>query len=732
MNEYKENEWTKKDKDILEMIRNEGEKAEIPESLRPEAVVDRLKKEQKTSGKRRHKGIKLLAGGLTAAAACAALLVMTGAPTGLMPERNGDAISSGKESRQLKDESNMKPFGKGDTQTSEAETEQDSGKNPSIGESIVLAKTENEIYRQYEVIARERMNLYGIVKKNSSAMSMKDMAMTEGASVEDRADAAAGTANTGGTPDYSKTNIMTEGVDESDGVKTDGNYIYTCEEKIVNIVDIREEKMKKLGTIRPSLEKEERIQEIYVDGDRLYIISTCSFPGFYSCGTEDDVAVEENGSAENGEAAEEADLKDFTRLFTYDLTDRTKPVLAGMIRQDGSYLSSRKNGAYIYLFSTINIWGCKDKEGMIPELNGSKLRPDCFYISKGEAAQEFVVSAVDTGKPDKVCDELALLCDAYEVYVDQSSIYIYSEKYKTAEEDSDKNSAETEKENDENDDQTYTRIIRLSYESGKLNGENAVEVPGNIMDPFAIHGSEKGLEVLTTIFDDEDGSQNKNMLTIFDPSLKQTARLTDIAKGEEIYAARYLGDMVYFITYHNTDPLFSVDIADRKKPKILGFAKITGYSEYLHPYGDGLMLGIGTERDPESGDNKGIKLVMFDTSDPRNLKVIGTKVLRDYDVTSAEMEYKSVLVDPDRNLISFYSYNSEEAKDACLIFSWEKGSFRKEAELRIRSKEGIDSYDSRALYAGDRFYTVPCVWKGEQRKYDITAYDMKNSYKKLE
>lgn len=105
--------------------------------------------------------------------------------------------------------------------------------------------------------------------------------------------------------------------------------------------------------------------------------------------------------------------------------------------------------------------------------------------------------------------------------------------------------------------------------------------------------------------------------------------LENIAKGEEIYAARYLGNIAYFITYHNTDPLFAVDISDPAHPKPLGNVKMTGYSDYLHPFGDGLLLGIGYETDAKTSEKTGVKLTMFDISDPINLRILDSVTINE-------------------------------------------------------------------------------------------------------
>ena len=78
----------------------------------------------------------------------------------------------------------------------------------------------------------------------------------------------------------------------------------------------------------------------------------------------------------------------------------------------------------------------------------------------------------------------------------------------------------------------------------------------------------------------------------------------------------------YFVTYKQVDPLFSVDLSDPKKPKVLGELKIPGFSDYLHPYGDELLLGIGMDVEEDGATVNGVKLSMFDISDPKDVKEV--------------------------------------------------------------------------------------------------------------
>ena len=109
-------------------------------------------------------------------------------------------------------------------------------------------------------------------------------------------------------------------------------------------------------------------------------------------------------------------------------------------------------------------------------------------------------------------------------------------------------------------------------------------------------------------------------MTILDKKLDKISTIENLAKGETIYSARFMGESGYFVTYEQVDPLFSVDLSDPEKPKILGKLKIPGFSEYLHFYGEDRLLGIGMSTDEESGVAEGVKITMFDISDRSDVK----------------------------------------------------------------------------------------------------------------
>lgn len=109
-------------------------------------------------------------------------------------------------------------------------------------------------------------------------------------------------------------------------------------------------------------------------------------------------------------------------------------------------------------------------------------------------------------------------------------------------------------------------------------------------------------------------------------ALKEIGRVSGLGRGERIYAVRFIDDRAYVVTFRQTDPLYTVDLSDPAAPKIAGELKINGYSAYLHPIGEHLLLGVGRDAD-DRGRTTGAQVSIFDTSNPAAPTRIANKVL---------------------------------------------------------------------------------------------------------
>lgn len=493
-----------------------------------------------------------------------------------------------------------------------------------------------------------------------------------------------------GGKDYSTTNLQMEGVDESDIAKIDGSYIYTVEDKYIVITDIRDGKLKEVTRFLPKdCGASDRVMEIYVDGDQLILVVQC-----YETSLEEDSAFcyKMNG-------------KNTTQIQVYSIVDRKNPEFEGKLIQDGYYNTSRKIGDVVYLFTqyymTSDVVGYVEKEytSVIPKVNGEKVAASEIYLPESSGESGILVSSLDVNKPDKVLDSKLVISGYAQTYISKDALYLYEEDYDGA---------------------MITNIAKFALDEGRISGVAAAAVRGYVRDTFAINASDGYLRVLTTDYSTED---EVNALYILDENMKLTGQLTGIAPGEEIYAARFMGNTGYFVTYRNTDPLFTVDLSDPAKPEIIGELKVTGFSEYLHFWDDTHLLGIGYESDENTGNIENIKLSMFNIENPGEVTEEAKLVLKDVDYSEALYDYKSVIISKDKNLIGLVceDYSGSRTKQTYQIYSYENGTFKKQAE--IPGINGVNYENVRGMYSGNVFY----LWIND----NITSYDMTDGFKKI-
>jgi len=153
------------------------------------------------------------------------------------------------------------------------------------------------------------------------------------------------------------------------------------------------------------------------------------------------------------------------------------------------------------------------------------------------------------------------------------------------------------------------------------------------------------------------GETSRNNVYVLNMALNITGSLTDLAQGESIYSARFMGDRCYLVTFKKVDPLFVIDLSDPYNPGVLGYLKVTGYSNYLHPYDETHIIGIGKEaveaKEEDFAWYQGLKIALFDVSDVNNPKEIGDPYIIGERGTDSPVlwDHKAFLFDKSRNLM---------------------------------------------------------------------------------
>ncbi|MDD1769448.1 MAG: beta-propeller domain-containing protein, partial [Methanomassiliicoccales archaeon] len=171
--------------------------------------------------------------------------------------------------------------------------------------------------------------------------------------------------------------------------------------------------------------------------------------------------------------------------------------------------------------------------------------------------------------------------------------------------------------------------------------------------------------------------------------------------GESIYASRFVGDMLYLVTFRQIDPFFVIDLGVPSNPHVLGQLHIPGFSSYLHPVDDTHILGIGMENDS-------VKMSLFDVSDPKAPVELSRYTISNYSWSIALWDYKCILFDSERGLLvvpvtahddlSYYKWWS-----SAYVFNVSAGDG---VVLRGIIDHGNQTSISRSLYIGDYLYTV--------------------------
>ena len=223
---------------------------------------------------------------------------------------------------------------------------------------------------------------------------------------------------------------------------------------------------------------------------------------------------------------------------TYDLSDRENPKKTGSCQQDGSYLSSRRNGNNLYLFTSYapdTTEGADAKVKYIPRICDDYIAYDHIYLPVPEDTTDYtyngknylVVSSVADEKPDQVSDSMAVISGADIFYVSENNIYSAVPGW-----------------NISDDSSLQTEIIRIGYEDGVFTEGGTGSVSGELNNNFSMDEYDGHLRVVTTTAGwNKDYSEyhRTNGLYVLDKDMKTVGKIENLAENEEIKSARFMG-----------------------------------------------------------------------------------------------------------------------------------------------------------------------------------------------
>jgi hypothetical protein len=471
----------------------------------------------------------------------------------------------------------------------------------------------------------------------------------------------------------SSTNVREKGVDEADLVKTDGRYLFSLgslgKKQGLRIYDTRHQnkKLKQIATL--GFEKGVNFKGLYLLAaqQKLVVIAQT-----YRNAIKHKIRRHNWGGN--------------TRLIFIDIRNKNKPRITRQVNLEGSSRSNYRIGNQLYmvlntysfrlpptyktitsnkpisqqqyehekqrLINIIKAWRIDQQLPRYSEQgkqgSHSLIKNKQFYLNINDIRSYSlsVAVAIDLNSAQFKADGIAYFGSPDTVYVTPRSMYISSRFHNDFKSSLDKNSYPRNI--------SKTLIHKFALNSGHYNYRGSGVVLGSLgwneMSTFQLDEDKKGnLRVVTS-----NWNANNKKNTSNDPATRSPVILTALGEhngslttlsrlpnryypqplgkpGESLYGARLFDDYAYFVTFRRTDPLYVIDMRNPRSMKVAGKLVIPGFSDYLHPIENGLLLGIGKEvevlKNGRTGRSKGLKLSLFDIRNPSRPREISKIII---------------------------------------------------------------------------------------------------------
>lgn len=547
-------------------------------------------------------------------------------------------------------------------------------------------------------------------KSASDAISLGDFDATESVQREATNQAAGPSSDV----DYSKTNVQVEGVDEADIIKTDGDYVYALSQNNVFIIEARPAEE---AEILSKIEFKNSPQDIYINDDRMAVFGrdnefpkTDTYSQFRRRNSYTFFKVFDLSDRKNPKEVRDMDFEgnySNSRMigdYVYFVTDthnyhyiEDEPVLPRIL-EDGEVLAFDCEEAAkclepeIYYFpmpydrynyTTITSINLRDADETVNTetylMSGNQnmyVSQNNMYITYTKHISEYELEMEVLGEivyprlPESDQEKIAKIEDVENFILSprekRQKINAIIERYGQTLTDDERDKLEEELENaieqkyeDISKELEKTVIHKVNISDGELEYQTNGEVTGHVLNQFSMDERDGYFRIATTKrrtwSRHADSTDSYSNLYVLDTNLNQVGAVEELAEGERIYSVRFMQDRAYMVTFKQVDPLFVIDLKDPEDPQVLGELKIPGYSDYLHPYDNDLLIGLGrqTEASEWGGvSTKGVKLSLFDVSDVTNPTELDTYIIGDSRSNSAALhDHKAFLFSREKNLL---------------------------------------------------------------------------------
>jgi len=523
--------------------------------------------------------------------------------------------------------------------------------------------------------------------------------------------------STGATPSHSETNAQVAGVDELDTVKNDGTYIYTVTNNTVAIVlayPVAEAKLLAHVSVNGSL------QGIFVEGNRLVVVSQQyqQYPLPYT------------GTVQSGMGASVAVYPIFlnypqtTSLSIFDISNHSSPVLTTTLVVNGTLAGARLIGDYAYLVATQPVYCTGPIVLPVNVVDGRPLMmgiASVYHSDIADVAHSFttVVGINVTQVNPTPAAKIFLIGTSSNIYVSLHQIYLTQPIWSQVEQ---------------------TTVHRISIDAGSISYQATGTVSGHVLNQFSMDEFNGNFRIATTGYGVSQVASTGGVtstyvqqtnLYVLDSGLHIIGRLEGLSPGEAFYAARFMGDRAYLVTFQRLDPLFVIGLQDPHQPTVLGQLNVTGVSDYLQPYDETHLIGFGKSSTSVTWENaalfQGLKLSLFDVTDPSHPVDTSNFLAGDRGSDSPALtDHRSVLFDKSLKLLvipveitqaqpgttSPWSYNPFVWQGAYvfnvtvqngIVF---RGGITHLATGQLPSWSNSSFFVTRALYIGSVLYTI--------------------------
>jgi len=505
-------------------------------------------------------------------------------------------------------------------------------------------------------------------------------------------------------PEFSQTNVQETGVDEPDIVKTNGRTVFAVSEAKLHAIDVTGAAPRLVGTL--ALDGAYGHQ-LLLRGDRLLVMSS-SYGGIPFAS---DVVISASQVVISEiDVSDPATLK-VRRTMTMEGALVDARMTGGTARVVVSASPSVIHPAAI---ARASLRRFVPRTVLRSSVSGRTFRrsmvacDDVRHPRRFSGLDLLTVLTIDLDKGLFNVDRDAIMAGAQTVYASPTGLYVASQRYVRALE---AGRAVPER--------SRTDIHRFDISKPDMTSfASSGSVTGFVLNQYSMSEHDGALRVASTEepvwFDDgtPDGESESYVTVLAEHgrSLDMIGRVGGLGRGERIYAVRFVGDKGYVVTFRQVDPLYTLDLSKKTEPRVAGELKILGYSAYLHPISDDLLLGVGQDAS-DQGRTLGTQLSLFDVSNPRLPSRKANVSLGEGASSAAEFDPHAFLFWKPANLavIPLTTYREQARFSGAVGFKVGSASIAELGRIAHSPEPGSGSYTpeiGRSLVIGDAVYTL--------------------------